>query len=116
MSKAIEDVTAERRRQVEKEGWSLDHDDRHSAGEMALAAGWYAFNSVYVGSPDAVGVDKGEMAGHFHAGYGAYSWPWDASWWKPTERRRDLVKAAALLIAEIERIDRLSTPPRSHNP
>ena len=33
-------------------------------------------------------------------------WPWAASWWKPKNRRRDLVRAAALIVAEIERIDR----------
>jgi hypothetical protein len=33
-------------------------------------------------------------------------WPWARQWWKPTGARRDLVKAAALLLAEIERIDR----------
>jgi hypothetical protein len=33
-------------------------------------------------------------------------WPWDRKWWKPTDRRRDLVKAAALILAEIERLDR----------
>jgi hypothetical protein len=27
-------------------------------------------------------------------------------WWKPKDRRRDLVRAAALIIAEIERLDR----------
>ena len=39
-------------------------------------------------------------------------WPWDAEWWKPTDRRRDLVKAGALILAEIERLDRatLETP------
>lgn len=31
-------------------------------------------------------------------------------WWKPTNRRRDLVKAAALILAEIERLDRKDTP------
>jgi hypothetical protein len=35
-------------------------------------------------------------------------WPWEVAGWKPTagHRRRELVKAAALLLAEIERIDR----------
>jgi hypothetical protein len=33
-------------------------------------------------------------------------WPWAAEWYKPTDRRRDLVKAASLLLAEIERLDR----------
>ncbi|MEB3421767.1 hypothetical protein VK682_24660 [Salipiger manganoxidans] len=33
-------------------------------------------------------------------------WPWDRKWWKPTTPRRDLVKAGALIVAEIERLDR----------
>lgn len=83
------DVLAERRRQIESEGWTPEHDDEHSLGEMAGAAACYANN----------------------AGLGRVlpprSWPWDASWWKPKDRRRDLVRAAALLLAEIERLDRL---------
>lgn len=37
-----------------------------------------------------------------------YNWPrsWSRAWWKPKNPRRDLVRAAALLIAEIERLDR----------
>jgi len=34
-----------------------------------------------------------------------------AAWFKPTDPRRDLVKAGALCIAEIERLDRALTPP-----
>lgn len=34
--------------------------------------------------------------------------PWDEKWWKPKNPRRDLVKAGALILAEIERIDRQS--------
>ena len=34
------------------------------------------------------------------------AWPWDEQWWKPTTVRRDLVKACALALAEIERLDR----------
>jgi hypothetical protein len=33
-------------------------------------------------------------------------WPWSQDWWKPTNPRRDLVKAGALIAAEIERLDR----------
>lgn len=36
-------------------------------------------------------------------------WPWDKSWWKPKGARRDLIRAAALIVAEIERIDRADT-------
>jgi hypothetical protein len=31
-------------------------------------------------------------------------WPWDKVWW-PSDRRRNLVKVGALILAEIERID-----------
>ncbi|MGA4817142.1 hypothetical protein ACPA9J_29995 [Pseudomonas aeruginosa] len=34
------------------------------------------------------------------------AWPWDEQWWKPTTVRRDMVKACALALAEIERLDR----------
>ena len=35
-----------------------------------------------------------------------YIWPWAKSWWKPRDARANYVRAAALLLAEIERIDR----------
>jgi hypothetical protein len=38
-------------------------------------------------------------------------WPWPPEWWKPCDRRANLVRAAALLIAEIERIDRAALAP-----
>lgn len=42
------------------------------------------------------------------AGSFAEFWPapWSRAWFKPTQPRRDLVKAGALTLAEIERIDR----------
>jgi hypothetical protein len=33
-------------------------------------------------------------------------WPWSKDWWKPKTPRRDLVRAGALSLAEIERLDR----------
>lgn len=85
---AIEDVIAERHRQIESEGWTPEHDDGHDAGELAMAGGCYAlFPWMNV-----------QQRRDF--------WPWDDAWWKPTHSRQDLVKAAALLIAEIERLDR----------
>lgn len=93
MSKALEDIVAERRRQVEVEGWTAEHDDKHARGEMAIAAACYALETVAsdkVRESDTV----------------PKIWPWDAEWWKPTYRRRDLVKAGALIVAEIERMDR----------
>lgn len=89
MSKASEDVLAERQRQIDEEGWKPEHDDEHDDGSLALAASVYANPNIW----DILGP-------------GPCSWPWEPAHYKPTTRRRDLVKAAALILAEIERIDR----------
>jgi hypothetical protein len=97
-TQAARDVLAERRRQVEAEGWTPEHDAEHSRGEMATAAACYCYVSPL-----------SEHARLKIANEGApYRWPWDASWWKPSNARRDLVKAGALILAEIERLDRSS--------
>lgn len=103
--KAIDDVAAERQRQSDVEGWTQDHDDRHSKGEMALAAACYAA-PVRMFIADTV-------CGRGYEPFTRYrdAWPWADEWWKPKDRRNDLVRAAALIIAEIERLDRLPAPP-----
>lgn len=91
-SRAVADVVAERVRQISAEGWTAEHDDRHNDGALALAASCYA-----------------RFADHRDLtppGGPPWLWPFDHSWWKPTTARRDLVKAAALILAEIERLDR----------
>lgn len=90
------DVQAERRRQVEAEGWTPQHDDEHADGQMAQAAGCYALHAGGIGTDWPDGRQNGS----------ALFWPWDKDWWKPTTPRRDLVKACALALAEIERLDR----------
>lgn len=86
-------IAAERRRQVEAEGWTPEHDDEHSGGELVDAAWCYLFHV---------------MSPHF----GQHSapstvWPWHPSWWKPSDDPlRTLVKAGALIAAEIDRIQR----------
>jgi hypothetical protein len=90
------DVLAERKRQVKKEGWTPEHDDQHDMGQLARAAATYAW-CASVGT-----VDRGDAV--------PTTWPWDREWWKPTDRRRDLVKAGALILAEIERLDRATEP------
>lgn len=79
--RASVDVLEERDRQKSVEGWSPEHDDQHIDHELSRAAASYAIGNI------------------------AY-WPWSLTWWKPADRRRNLVKAGALIIAEIERIDR----------
>lgn len=84
------DVLAERQRQIEAEGWTPEHDDQHEAGELARAGACYAAFAGGTGPIEEFG----------------FRWPWSPVWWKPTTRRRDLVKAGALILAEIERLDR----------
>ena len=79
----VDEIRDERERQVSAEGWSPRHDDRQSHGEIASAAAAYA-----IGDP----------------GFWPAAWP--RAYWKPKSRRRDLVRAAALIVAEIERLDR----------
>ena len=96
-SAAVLDVMGERRRQVEK-GYTPQTDDcypNHTPlNDLARAAACYALAE----GPDANGV----VLDHLARGI----WPWDERHWKPKSRRRNLVKACALLLAEIERMDR----------
>ena len=98
MTKAAADVLAERRRQIETEGWTPEHDDEHYSGDLAAAAASYAVAASYVVAPGSPGDpytadDPPEM--------------WPPEWeFKPGSARSMLVKAAALILAEIERLDR----------
>jgi hypothetical protein len=116
MSKAIDDVLEERKRQVEAEGWSAEHDDEHDSGELCAAGASYALNASsqlnpYFQSPlEEVPIfwpwyNDADISG----GRGDCPvWGKIPAWWKPKEPRRDLVRAAALIIAEIEKLDRNS--------
>lgn len=96
-TKAADDVLAERKRQVEAEGWTPEHDDAHGQSEMATAAACYALATTGF---------KREALWEI--------WPkeWGVAWFKPTTNRRNLVKAGALILAEIERLDRLPAAPQ----
>lgn len=108
-SAAERDVISERRRQKSEEGWSIEHDDHHIDGELALAAASYAI--VSTGQPEVyASVSRVPRAAGFKAGWinGAkLFWPWSEKWWRPKSRREDLVRAGALILAEIERLDRI---------
>jgi hypothetical protein len=84
---AVEMIAEERRRQVEAEGWSPEHDAQHVRGELARAAAVYA-----------IPPDRRDPS------IWSYLWPgWD---YKPSpqDRIRELVKAGALIAAEIDRL------------
>ena len=106
---AIVEIAAERKRQIESEGWSSSHDDCHSTGEIARAAAAYAY---------AATLSDIEVQFHHDRLYdrrkGIISlivqlWPWETTWFKPKDKRRNLIKAGALIVAEIERLDRQSS-------
>lgn len=88
----VAEISQERTRQVREEGYSPEHDDIHDNAELATAAACYC--------RDNCGM-----------------WPWDhipddldlsnGGWPAYDVRRHQLVKAGALIVAEIERLDRL---------
>ncbi|EOK5397472.1 hypothetical protein ACM6SP_005964 [Pseudomonas aeruginosa] len=80
------DVQAERRRQIEAEGWTPEHDDLYCAAELPRAAAAYILNGANDEAPAI--------------------WPFVAKWWKPRDARSNYVRAGALILAEIERLDR----------
>lgn len=86
-------VLSERLRQVAQEDYSPSHDDEHDTGEMALAAAMYATPPI----DRQLGIDVDQVP---------WQWPWDHKHWKPGERKRELAKAGALILAELERIMR----------
>lgn len=88
-SAAARDVLAERLRQVSAEGWTPERDDSYVDEQLARAAVCYALPQ-----------------GDYEIPEPPEFWPWDPAWWKPGHRRRELVKAGALILAEIERLDR----------
>lgn len=91
----VELIAAERHRQVEVEGWSAEHDDQHTGGAMATAAGCYAH---LAGQQAALGLGSMDVPS---------GWPWHPAWWKPSpDPARNLEKAGALVAAELDRLHR----------
>ena len=97
-TKAMADVLNERAAQSSREGFTTDHDDQHECMELAAAGACYAENAAIHRE-----YDKTE---EYECISAPPEWPWGGEWWKPKGCRQDLVRAAALIIAEIERIDR----------
>ena len=110
LTRAARDVLAERQRQVDVEGFTAPYDDAHEYGDLALAATAYAAHSCRRGAQGDVFVSRCRgptlRAGWFDLP--RLLWPWGLGW-KPAEPRRDLVRAGALILAEIERLDRAET-------
>jgi hypothetical protein len=92
------ELVAERLRQRDEEGFSTARDDAHQRGELAMAAAAYASFATY---------SDHRRAGQLLVKSRSPLWPAAfADFWKPKDRRQDLIRAGALIIAEIERLDR----------
>lgn len=91
-------VYNERMRQIFSEGFSRENDDQHKPGSLAVAGASYAINAA-----DALQAESPESGKDAAAAV----WPFDQTWWKPSpDPRRNLIKAGALILAEIECLDR----------
>jgi hypothetical protein len=96
-------IDQERNRQIYEENWSAEHDDSHRLAEMTLAALSYAsLAASQMRNPRySLGVQLG-------------LWPWSSDWWKPSKDPiRNLVKAGALIAAEIDRLQRIESENKS---
>ncbi len=94
MKTGIELIAEERERQIEEEGWTPGHDAKHTNGAIAQAGACYALFSVRPSllSQTISGIPR--------------LLPWQNKWWKPSDDRiRNLVKAGALIAAEIDRLN-----------
>ena len=75
-----ERIAAERRRQVDLEGFDAAHDEKHSVDDLKRAAMCY---TIAEGPDDPMPLE----------------WPWGVQWWKPKDRARNLERAGALYLA-----------------
>jgi hypothetical protein len=89
----VELIAEERQRQIDKEGWTAQHDAEHKYGELAIAAACYAvYNTdANVNNPNTRSPN---------------GWPWNDNSFKPADLIKNLVRAGALIAAEIDNIQK----------
>ena len=90
-------ISLERTRQQKQEGYHISHDDGHDQGELGRAAICYVASALKITVVEHVGNGRTRDV-----------WPgndWD---FNPKDPMRDLVRAGALIAAEIDRLRRLA--------
>lgn len=97
MSNFLELVAKERIRKIVDKGYTREHDDEHTKGELADAGACYAANNDNLwafGEYGQTGLKE--------------VWPWDYEFFKKEEhdRKQQLIIAAAFINAEYDRIIR----------
>ena len=87
-------IAKERDRQINELGYDVKHDELYSNNQLANAAICYAMTS-----------DDRQFENEEGASLDVVLWPWEESDFKPTpnDRIRELVKAGALIAAQIDR-------------
>jgi len=89
MKTGIELIEEERKRQINKEGFTTSTDLINCPnGKLAEAASCYSTTS----QTEETKADP------------PITWPWGKGWWKPKTKLRNLARAGALIAAEIDRI------------
>jgi hypothetical protein len=100
-----ERIAAERQRQIDKEGYDATHDDGHDGHEIAFAA------LAYI----SLAVNRAVFVMREGQGFIQFIDPWAETGWSPMDREPTqidaLVKAGALIAAEIDRLLRASPLP-----
>ncbi len=103
---AIELLLAERVRQFNQEGWTIESDDtERREGQLAAAGACYLLEDK---NQNLNFVKTGQLAvkpSNVH-----HSWPFHRLSWKPASPRRMTVKGAALALAELTRLIRANIP------
>lgn len=91
-------IAAERVRQIYGEGWTAEHDAGRCTGDLARAAHCYIHAAE-------LNMSRSPLPGRLPK-----NWPWEDEFWKPSpDPIRNLVKAGALIAAEIDRLQ--AAPP-----
>ncbi len=90
----MKDVIARRVAQIEKHGFTAQHDMGHHPGTLAVAAASYlntAIDQLHCIEYDPQQPDP--------------SWPWEREAWRPGTARDNLVTALAIGLATLDRLD-----------
>lgn len=93
MRKVLDDIRMKRQRQIVIHGYPPEHDDQHTNGSVAIGAIPY----IQAANQETLDLTDEELQ---------VFWPWPEKFKPSADRRENLINAAALLVAEIERIDR----------
>lgn len=99
MSKGIELISEERKRQIEVEGWTAEHDAKHVCGELSDAAMCYCMREYWRRRLPIELI-----------------FPFSPEWFKSDNRIRELSKAGALIAAEIDRLQFIEEQIKPHVP